>query len=163
LHEAESPGSVQPHKLLGIAAVGLDTVARADGDQRRRDDVARDPDPCQQSQQLKAAGPGLITHRQPIGAAEAIDEAADRALGRLDALDLGLTAGWRQDRGDDRELVHVQGDPQAHIRRRRRANVRHGLILQCRMRLWPKRPSTPHSQPATDATREGQPRRVHPG
>ena len=61
----------------------------------------------------------------------------------LDPLHLGRAARRRQRRGDDRELMHIQRDPQTHIRGRGRANVRHGLVLQSRMRLWPKRPSTP--------------------
>jgi hypothetical protein len=126
LDEAQRAGAVQTHKLLSVTTVGFDAITGADRDQRRSDDVACDTQAREQPQQLKAAGAGLVADRQAIGPAEALDEAADRALGRLDALHLRLAARRRQNGGDDRELVHVQGDPQTHVCECGRANVRHG-------------------------------------
>ena len=142
LHERQLAGAIQAHELLGVAPVGLDAITGTHGHQRRRDHVARHTQASEQPQQVKAARPGLVADGKTVGPAEAIDEAADRPLGVLDALHLRAATDRRQRRGDDRVLVHVQGDPQAHLLRGGRANVRHGLVLR-RMRLWPKRPSTP--------------------
>jgi hypothetical protein len=67
-------------------------------------------------------------------------EPADRRRRGIDPVQPLHPALRRQRRGHDRELVHVQRHPQAHPLGGGRANVRHGLVLQCRTRLWPRRP-----------------------
>ena len=135
------PRQQQPHQMLGVTAIGLHAIPGTDGHQRRRDDVARDADSRQQPQQVKPAGPRLIAGREALRASQAVDEPADRPLGCLDPMNLWLAARWRQRRRDDRELMHVERDPQANIHRGGRANVRHGLVL-LRMRHWPQRSLT---------------------
>jgi transposase len=68
----------------------------------------------------------LITNREPPRAAQALEEPPDRLLRRLNPMQLHHAASRRQRRGDDRQLVHIQRDPQTHINGRDRANVRHG-------------------------------------
>jgi hypothetical protein len=87
-HEDERAGAIQAHELLGVAPVGLDPVAGANGDQRRRDHVARDAEAAEQAQQVIAARPRLVGHGQAFGPGEALDQPADRALRVLEALDL---------------------------------------------------------------------------
>jgi hypothetical protein len=125
-HEPQHPAAIKGHQLLRVTTVGLHLVAGADRDQRRRDHVTRDPQPPQQPVQLKPAGPGLIADRQPVGTAELLDQPAHRLLGRLDPRHLRLAAGRRQRRDNDRQLVHIEADPQTHIRGLVGANVRHG-------------------------------------
>ena len=94
-----SPGAVEPDELLRVPPVGLDPVAGADRDQRRRDHVARRPRARVSSrQQLEPARPRLVADRQPLRAAQPVDEPADRRLGRLDLLHLRLPARRRQRR-----------------------------------------------------------------
>ena len=144
LHEGQLAGAAQAHELLRVAAVGLDAIPGADRDQRRRDNVARHPETGQQPVQVEPAGPGLVTDRQTLGAAEPVDEPADRPLGRLDPVQLRLTATRRQRRSDDRQLVLIDRHPQADITSvDRRCNVRHGLVLETSRMRRPKRPSTP--------------------
>jgi membrane protein len=127
MHEPQHAGAIQRHELLRVSAVGLDAIPGADRDQRRRDHVARHSDLRQQPPPRKPARPGLIADRQPCRAAQPVDEPADRALGRLDPTDLGLTAVGRQHRCDDRELVLIDRDPPAHFTGvQTRGNVRHG-------------------------------------
>jgi len=138
LDEGELAGAVEAHELLGVAAVGLHPITCSDRHKRRRDHVAGDADPRQQSQEVIAAGPGLVGDGQAIGPAEAVDEATHGALGVLEAGDLGRSARRRQHTGHERVLVRVEGDPGANLGRGGRANVRHGLVL-LRMRHWPLR------------------------
>jgi hypothetical protein len=143
VHEAQQSRAVQRDELLGVTAIGLDAITRAHGHQRRRDDIAGHSDRRQQPPQRVAAGPGFIADGQALGSAEAVDEATDRALRRLDSRHLRLTAGRRQRRGDDRQLVHIKTDPQTHVGGRERGNVRHGWSSTGRMRLWPCGPQHP--------------------
>jgi hypothetical protein len=152
---------VQPHQLLGVATVGLDPVAGADGYQRGRDDIAGDLESREQPEQVKSAGPGLITDRQPGRTAEPVDESADRALGRLDPFDRHRAARRRQRRGHDRELVHVQRNPHTDIGGRVRGDIRHRRYLLGAI-AGPGGPSRPATQPTTqDAKRGLNTRRVH--
>jgi hypothetical protein len=48
---------------------------------------------------VMARGPGLVADREALGAAEALDETADRRRGHLDPVQLPLTAVRRQHRG----------------------------------------------------------------
>ena len=57
LNEAQLASAIEPHQLLRIPPVSLDPVAGADRDQRRRDDVARDPKTRQQPVQIEPTGP----------------------------------------------------------------------------------------------------------
>ena len=66
----------------------------------------------------------------------------------------------RQDRRNDRELVHIQSNPQTHTRRLGEDNVRHGWPSGC-TRLWPRSPYHRRTLTREPATREGQPPRVH--
>ena len=116
-----------------------------------------------QPEQLKAAGSGLVADGQPVGAAETLDEAAESALGRLKAMHLVLTADRRQDRGDDRERVNIQSDPQPHIGGSGRSNVRHGLVLHGRMRLWRATLNTATVNPRLVRRATASPHRVHAG
>jgi hypothetical protein len=161
--EAQLAGAVEPDQLLRVAAVGLDAITGTHRDQRRRDHIARHAEPAEQPQQVIAARAGLVADRQSLGAAEAIDQPADRALGVLDPPDLRRPAGRRQRRDDNRVLVHIQRDPQTHIRGRGRANVRHGLVL-LRMRHWPKRLLTRATLTRDRCERRGPARNlgVHP-
>jgi hypothetical protein len=157
--EDELAGAEQPDQLLRVAAVGLDPVAGADRHQRRRDHVAADADPGQQPQQVEPARARLVADRQPVRAAEPVDEPADRALGRLDPVQLRGPARRRQRRRDDRELMHIERDPQPHLGRLIRANVRHGLVL-LRMRHWPRRASTPAKLTRETCERRGPARNL---
>jgi len=76
-HEEELPCAVEPHQLLGVAAVGLYPVSGADRYQRGRDHVAGHPDPAQEPKEVIAAGPRLIGDRQCARLTCPIDEAAD--------------------------------------------------------------------------------------
>jgi len=127
--ETQLARAIQAHELLGVAAVGLDAIAGAHRHQRRRDHVARDTEAPEQPEQVIAAGPGLVGDSEPAGPAKPVDEPADRAFAALDALNLRRPARRRQRRGHDRVLVHIQRHPQAHLRGRGRANVRHRLVL----------------------------------
>jgi hypothetical protein len=138
MHEPQQPSAVQADELLGVTTVGLDPVAGAHRHQRRRDHVARHPHRRQQPPQREPTRAGLIADRHALGPAQSVDEATDRALGRLDPRHLGLAARRRQRRGNDRELVHVQADPQTHVGGMQASgNVRHGWSSTSRMRLWP--------------------------
>jgi hypothetical protein len=140
-HEAQQPGAIEPDELLGVAAVGLDPVTGADRDQRRRDHVTRDRDARQQPPQREPARARLVADRQARRPAEPVDEATNRALGRLDPRHLRLAARRRQRRGHDRELMNIQADPHTHVGGRDRSgNVRHGWSSTGRMRLWPRGP-----------------------
>jgi hypothetical protein len=57
VHEPQHPRAIQRDELLRVAAVGLHPVAGADRDQRRRDDIARHPEPGQQPPQREPASP----------------------------------------------------------------------------------------------------------
>lgn len=135
-HEAQLAAAVEPHELLGVTPIGLDPIAGADWDQRRRDHVTRDPQLAEHTQQVKPARARLIADRQALRAAETLDEPADSDPRRLDLLHLRLPTSRRERRGDDRELMHIQRNPQTHISGRSRDNVRHGWSSGC-MRLWP--------------------------
>lgn len=83
----ERAGAVEHEQLLGVAAVGLDAVARADRHERGGDHVAGDADRREQPQRLVTAGAGLVADREAVGPAEALDERAQRALGVRDLLE----------------------------------------------------------------------------
>jgi hypothetical protein len=74
-------------------------------------------------------GPASYATASPSGPPSRVDQSPDHALAVIDALHLRRPAARRQRRRDDRMLMHIQRDPQAHIRWRTRANVRHGLTL----------------------------------
>ncbi len=161
LNIGQLAGAEEPHELLRVAAVGLDPVASTNGHQRWRDHLASHADTTQQPQQVKPTGPSLVTDRQALWTTETIDEPADRLLGRLDPLHLGLAAHRWQRRGNDRELMHIKADPQTHIGGSKRSgNVRHGWS-SIRMRHRPQRSITTARLTREPTKAEGQPHNVH--
>jgi hypothetical protein len=59
--------------------------------------------------------------------------------------------------------VLIKRHPQTHIRRRFRANVRHGLVLQTSRMRRPKRPPTPPRLTREHCDTRGPARHVHTG
>jgi len=110
-----------------------------------------------QPQQVETAGAGFVADGQAVRTAQAADGAPDGALGRLNPLELRLPDRGRQHRSHNRELMHIQGDPQAHIRGAVELTSGKGRSA-IRTRLWPKRPDDRRDgNPATAASADGQP------
>ena len=109
-----------------------------------------------QPPQRKSARSSLVADGPAHGSAEAVDEAADRLLRRLDPADLGLAADRWQGRSDDRELVDIEAHPQTYVGGFNRGdNVRHGWS-SIRMRHWPLRSLTTARLTRELANAEGQ-------
>jgi hypothetical protein len=144
LDEPQHARPLQGRELRRVAPVGLDPVADADGHQRRSAHIACHVDARAKPPQREPARPGPLADSQSLRAAEPRDQSTDRLLRRLDPHHVRTPAAERQRRRHDRELVHVQRHKQPHIGGLVKANVRHGLVLQGRIRLWPKLPLSPH-------------------
>jgi len=71
-HRREVAGAITARQFGGVAAIGLDSVAGLDRDQRGRDDLAGDAERCQLPVQDVACRPGLVAgfpllHRPQLG------------------------------------------------------------------------------------------------
>jgi hypothetical protein len=114
-------GQQQPHEMLGVATVGLDTVPRRPGDLARRRDDALDLPASKLARQPIAGRPGLIggAHRprQPGAQPGRLgDVAAQPEV-------LQLTGLRVEHRRHDLRGVHVQTDEAS--------SLRHGWLLLC--------------------------------
>jgi hypothetical protein len=118
----EITGAQQARELDGVAAIVLDLVSRALGDQERRDDLAVEPLAGQVAMEPVATGAGLV-HEHELGrlAAESADQFVDVGLPRPDGADeLGRVGAVGFGVGDgDGILVDVQTDE-------RRSRLVHG-------------------------------------
>jgi hypothetical protein len=130
----ELAGAEKPRELGRVASVGLHPVARANRDERRRDDLARDAHRCELSAQLEAARSRFVAAPQLVRLArEALERPTDHLLVVRDVGDDGLPRLAHQGRDDDALGVDVEADVSG--------NLLHGWLL--RMRLWPRLVSRP--------------------
>lgn len=84
----ELAGPVEPGQATGVPAVGLHPVARGLRDERGSHDVARHAEAGQQTVEVVAGWPGLVTDPKGVRLREAGDEMADRVLVVEDPVDL---------------------------------------------------------------------------
>ena len=72
----ERAGASEHRYLRGIAAIGLNAITGAAGDQPGRDDLTGDPAAAQVPVQREAAGAGFITTADRAAAADLVPEAS---------------------------------------------------------------------------------------
>jgi hypothetical protein len=113
LEISRSPRSSQHHR---VAPVGLDTIARASGNRRRRHHLAVNAVCAQVAPDHEPAGPGFVDQVQPVASADQLAQrlverrqiAADAAHVAHLAVAPGIGGG-----DVDAVLVHVQTDVQS--------------------------------------------------
>jgi hypothetical protein len=107
------PRPVQLGERGGIAAIGLDPIARPARDQRRRDHAAVLAQPAQQPMDAVAARAGFVAKAQPpVATLQALDQTVQRLRRARDLAkkaDLAVAPGIG-DRHRGGPLVHVQPD-----------------------------------------------------
>jgi len=129
---SELAGSVQPRQSPGISAVGLDPIARALRDERRRHHVAAHPHRGEEALEVVAGRARFVTGPDRLRATDPLYQASDRVGVVEDLVDLGGVAVWGEDRHGDRVLRHIH--PQ--VDELTVGNTGHGWLLPsvCRLR-----------------------------
>jgi hypothetical protein len=89
MNRGQRAGAVQPCEVGGIAAIGLDAIARAARNQGGRNHVAGNPICDQRALQLESARPGFVaTLHRPV-AAETSDQPENRRTIRRQRMQRG--------------------------------------------------------------------------
>ena len=78
VNRGEGTGAVQDGELAGIAAISLDAIAGAAGNQRRRNDVAGNLPRRERALQLEAARAGFVAAGHGALTLRPLDKAHDR-------------------------------------------------------------------------------------
>ena len=129
---SELTGPVQPGQSSGVAAVGLDPIARALGDQGGGHHVAAHPHRSEQALEVITGRARLVAGPDLLGLAQPFDQASDRVSVVEDLVDLCAVTIGRKHRHRDRVLrdVHPQVDESSV------GNTGHGWLLPsvCRLR-----------------------------
>ena len=110
VNRGEGAGAIEDGELAGIAAIGFDAIAGPTGNQRGRDDVARDAVRGQRALQLEATRAGFVAALHRALAAQALDEAQDRRDVRRQRMQRRRPLARQQHRGDGRRRVVIEGN-----------------------------------------------------
>ncbi len=109
---SEFTGPIEPGELIGVAAVGLHAVGGFLGNERRRDDFARNAFVAQMAAQDKPARSGFVSKAQfEVIFGELVEEFVHGIEGAADdAVTADLGGVLRRDGNGDSFFVDVQAD-----------------------------------------------------
>jgi hypothetical protein len=109
-HRRQVARPITARELQRVATVCLDPIAGFDGHQRRRDDLARHPEPRQLPIHHVPRGAGLIAHAQVLDRSELLHQLANRFDSVGDHAQRPYLPSWFRRRDRNRFRVDIETD-----------------------------------------------------